>query len=213
MVEITLKSKEMTEMPENRYSLAGWLAIAQAVLFPLAFGMSIVQDIIGKAAFRFHGPIFGPSDLLFIIFTGLGVYVLLMFRKLLNERYNYHGIDTLIIISIWWGILFQISSLGLKAYAIVLGLEPRLTLALIYLSFFAVAMLTIGVVDILIAVRLLKIKDKLNDLLRALAYITIIAGILEASIVLSPLALILVPVTCVILGMIFLREKEEVEFV
>ena len=200
-------------MPENRYSLAGGLAIAQAVLFPLAFGMSIFQSIIGKAAFRYHGPVIGPSDLLFIIFTGIGVYVLLMFRKLLNERYNYHGIDTLIIISIWWSILFQISSLGMKAWAIALGLEPRLTLVLIYLSFFTVAMLTIGIVDILIAVRLLKIKDKLNDLLRAFAYITIIAGILEASIVLSPLALILVPVTCVILGMVFLREKEQAEFV
>jgi hypothetical protein len=200
-------------MPDNRYSLAGGLAIAQAILFPLAFGMSIVQDLIGKAAFRFEGPTVGPSDLLFIIFTVIGIYVLIMFRKLLNERYNYHGIDTLIIISIWWSILFQISSLVMKAYAIVMGLEPRLILALIYLSFFIVAMLTIGVVDILIAVRLLKIKDKLNDLLRAFAYITIIAGILEASIVLSPLALILIPVTCVILGMIFLREKEEVEFV
>jgi len=200
-------------MPENRYSLAGGLAIAQAVLFPLAFGISIVQGIIGKAAFRYHGPVIGPSDLLFIIFTGIGVYVLLMFRKLLNERYNYHGIDTLIIISIWWSILFQISSLGLKAYAILLGLEPRLSVALVYLAYITVAMLTIGVVDILIAVRLLKIKDKLNDLLRAFAYITIIGGILEASVVLSPLALILIPVTCVILGMIFLREKEEAEFV
>jgi len=203
----------MTKMPENRYSLAGGLAIAQAVLFPLAFGISIVQGIIGKAAFRYHGPVIGPSDLLFIIFTGIGVYVLLMFRKLLNERYNYHGIDTLIIISIWWSILFQISSLGLKAYAILLGLEPRLSVALVYLAYITVAMLTIGVVDILIAVRLLKIKDKLNDLLRAFAYITMIAGILEASVVLSPLALILIPVTCVILGMIFLREKEEAEFV
>jgi drug/metabolite transporter (DMT)-like permease len=200
-------------MPDNRYSLAGGLAIAQAILFPLAFGMSIVQDLIGKAAFKFEGPTVGPSDLLFIIFTVIGVYVLIMFRKLLNERYNYHGIDTLIIISIWWSILFQISNLIMKAYAVLIGLEPRLILALIYLSFFIIAMLTIGIVDILIAVRLLKIKDKLNDLLRAFAYITIIAGILEASIVLSPLALILVPVTCVILGMIFLREKEEVEFV
>lgn len=203
----------MTEMPENRYSLAGGLAIAQAVLFPLAFGMSIVQGIIGKAAFRYHGPVIGPSDLLFIIFTGIGIYVLLMFRRFLNERYNYHGIDTLIIISIWWSIIFQISSLVMKAYAILLGLEPRLGLALIYLSFITVAMLTIGVVDILIAVRLLKIKEKLSDLLRAFAYITMIAGVLEASIVLSPLALILIPVTCVILGMIFLKEKEQVEFV
>jgi len=74
-------------------------------------------------------------------------------------------------------------------------------------------MVIAGVVDILIAVKILKVKDMFNDLVRAFGYVTMAAGILEATIILSPLALILAPVSCVILAMIFLREKENVEFV
>lgn len=200
-------------MTDHRYALAGWLAIAQAVLFPLAFGLSIVQGIIGLAVFRYRGPTFGPGDLLFIIFTAISVYTLLMFRRLLNERYNFHDLDLLIVIAIWWGILFEISSLGLRALLIAIWPVSELFLTIIYVLFMAVFMITAGIVDILIAVKLFKIKDSLNDLIRAFAYITMAAGILEATIFLSPLALILLPVSCVILGMIFLREKEDAEFV
>ena len=200
-------------MDENRYSLAGWAAIVQAILFPLALGISVVQGLIGLRVFHYRGPTLGPSDLLFIVFTVLGIYVLYMFRKLLNELYNYHEIDLLITISIWWGIIFQISSLALRGMIILLWPVSKMALTLTYFSFMTIAMVVIGIVDILIAVKLLKVKDTLSDLLKAFAYLTIIAGILEVSIVFSPLAFLLVPVSCVILGMILLRGKEEVEFV
>ena len=199
-------------MDENRYALAGWIAITQAVIFPLAFVMSIAQGIIGISAFGYRGPTFGPSDLLFITFTAMGVYTLTMFRRLLNERYNFHDIDTLIIVAIWWGILFQLSSLALRGWIVVLWPVPETILTVVYLTFMAVAMLVAGIVDILIAVKLLKAKETLSDLLKALAYVTMAAGLLEVTVVLSPISLILVPVSCVILGLIFLR-KEEVEFV
>jgi len=163
--------------------------------------------------FHYRGPALGPSDLLFIVFTGLGVYVLYMFRRLLNELYNFHEIDLLITISIWWGIIFQISSLALRGMFIVLWPVSKMALTITYFSFMTIAMVIIGIVDILIAVKLLKIKDALSDLLKAFAYLTIVAGILEVSIVLSPLAFLLIPVSCIILGMILLRGKEEVEFV
>lgn len=47
-------------------------------------------------------------------FTALGIYNLLMLKKLLNERYNFSSIDILLIISIWWGVVFQIGSLLIK---------------------------------------------------------------------------------------------------
>jgi hypothetical protein len=73
-------------------------------------------------------------------------------------------------------------------------------------------MITAGIIDILIAVKLLQIRQKLNEMIRAFTYITLVSGLAELSVVLSPLALLLLPVSCVILGIIFLR-KEEVEFV
>ncbi|MGB2770553.1 MAG: hypothetical protein WBC88_12575 [Candidatus Zixiibacteriota bacterium] len=199
-------------MDENRYQLAGWLAITQAILFPLAFVISIAQGVIGIAAFGYRGPVFGPSDLLFIIFTGISVYTLTMFRKLLNERYNYHDIDTLIILAICWGIVYQISSLALRIWVVMIWPVSETALTVVYLVFFAVSMITAGIIDILIAVKLFQIRQSVNKLVRAFTYITLVSGLAEVSVVLAPIALFLVPVSCVILGLIFFR-KEEVEFV
>ena len=199
-------------MDENRYQLAGWLAITQAVLFPLAFVISIAQGVIGIAAFGYRGPTFGPSDLLFIIFTGISVYTLTMFRRFLNERYNYHGVDTLILLAICWGIVFQISSLALRIWVVTIWPVSETALNIVYLSFFAVSMIGAGIIDILIAVKLLQIRQSVNELVRAFTYITLASGLAEVSVVLAPIALLLVPVWCVILGLIFFK-KEEVEFV
>ena len=199
-------------MDENRYSLAGWLAITQAVIFPLAFVISIAQGLIGVSVFGYRGPMFGPSDLLFIIFTGISVYTLTMFRKLLNERYNYHDVDLLILLAICWGIVYQISQLALRAWLVFMWPVSGTALSIVYLVFFATTMITAGVIDILIAVKLLQIRQKLNEMIRAFTYITLISGLAEVSVVLAPLALLLLPVSCVILGIIFLK-KEEVEFV
>jgi len=199
-------------MDENRYQLAGWLAITQAILFPVAFVISIAQGVIGLAAFSYRGPIFGPSDLLFIIFTGISVYTLTMFRRFLNERYNYHGVDTLILLAICWGIVFQISSLALRIWVVTIWPVSETALNIVYLSFFAVIMIAAGIIDILIAVKLLQIRQSVNELVRAFTYITLASGLAEVSVVLAPIALLLVPVWCVILGLIFFK-KEEVEFV
>lgn len=199
-------------MDENRYSLAGWLAITQAILFPVAFVISIAQGVFGLAAFGYRGPTFGPSDLLFIIFTGISVYTLTMFRRLLNERYNYHGVDTLILLAICWGIVFQISSLALRIWVVAIWPVSQTTLNIVFLTFFAVSMIAAGIIDILIAVKLLQIRQSVNELVRAFTYITLASGLAEVSVVLAPIALFLVPVWCVILGLIFFK-KEEVEFV
>jgi hypothetical protein len=49
--------------------------------------------------------------------------------------------------------------------------------------------------------------------MKALAWLTMIAGILEVTVILAILALPLVPVSLIIYGLIFLRAREEVEFV
>ena len=160
-----------------------------------------------------HTVTLGPGDLLFTISIGIAVYALIMFRDLLNKRYNYHDIDSLITISIWWNVVFQIISLTFGSIGMVMGAKYAMGLSLLMLAFLPIYMIVMGIVDIMIATRLLKIKESLNDIFKVFIYVTLIAGILEVSVIFSPLALILIPVSCVVLGMIFLREKEEVEFV
>jgi hypothetical protein len=200
-------------MEENRYIVAGWLAIVQAVLFPLGFVVGIVQTGIGARALDIRGPIIGPSELIFIAFTAIGVYTLLMFRRLLNERYENHDLDLLIIISIWWAVTFQVISIGLKVATIIYWPVDEIAFVLVYIVFMTAAMVSIGIVDIMIAVRLLKVKEAFNDAIRVFAYVTMAAGICEITVFLTPLALLLVPVTCVILAIIFLHDKQQVEFV
>ena len=200
-------------MNENRYTLSGWLAIGAAVLFPLVFAMGIIQAIIAIRSFNYSGPMLGPSDFIMVLVTAMGVYVLLKLRQLLNERYDFHDIDILILVSIWWSIMFQAISISMKIVFIVIWPVSELVLVVLNITVLGAAMVTIGIVDIMIAMRLLRAKETLNDLLKAFAYVTLAAGVFEVSIIMSPLSLLLVPVSCVILGMIFLKEKEEVEFV
>jgi len=203
----------MHDMSENRYNLAGWLSISMAILFPLAFGIGIIQGVIGAAVFKYTGPTVGPSDLLFVIFTCVSVYILLMFRRLLHDRYQFHELDVLITIAIIWNILFQIGSLALKGLLFAVWPASETAITIVYISFMSVAMISMGVIDIIFAVKLFKLSDMGNNLINALAYLGMIAGILEVTVILSPLSLLLVPVTCIIYGLIFFRAKEDVEFV
>jgi len=198
-------------MNQSRYSLAGWVAITLAIIFPLAFFMAIVQGLIGAAVFGYHRPSFGPSDLLFMLFTVMWAYTLWMFRVYLNERYDYHDLDFLITVAICVTVLLQMVSFGLRGIAFGLAPIAGTVFIVLYLIFAAFAMITAGILDILIAVKLLQIRQGANDLLKAFAYITMAVGVLEVTVILSPLAFVLVPVYCVILGMIFLGKQEEVQ--
>jgi hypothetical protein len=198
-------------MNQNRYSLAGWVAITQAIIFPLAIFVSVAQGLIGVAVFGYHGPSFGPGDLLFMLFIAMWAYTLWMFRVYLNERYGCHDLDFLITAAICVTVLLQMVSFGLQGLAF--GLAPFAGSAFIVLNliFAAFAMFIAGILDILIAVKLLQIRQASSDLLKAFAYITMAVGVLEVTVILSPLALVLVPVYSVVLGMIFLGKQEEVQ--
>lgn len=198
-------------MNQNRYSLAGWVAIAQAIVFPLGVLVAIAQGLIGAAVFGYHGPSYGPGDLLFMLFTVMWAYTLWMFRVYLNERYDYHDLDFLITAAICITILLQMMAFGLRGIAFGLAPIPGSVFIVLYLIFAGFAMFTAGILDILIAVKLLQMRQGDNDLLKAFAYITMAVGVLEVTVILSPLAFVLVPVYCVILGMIFLGKQEEVQ--
>jgi hypothetical protein len=200
-------------MEESNYRLAGWLAIVQAVMFPVALVIGIIEAVVAGGAFGVRRPFIGPSDLLMIVFTAVAVYTLLMFRKLLHERYQYHDLDLLILISVWWAIVFQVVGLGLNVLAMIFWPVDKIVMAVTFLVFFTGAMVTIGIVDILIAVKLLKIKETVSEYVRGFAYVTMAAGICEVTVLFSPFSLVLVPVTAVILALIFFRDQHVTEFV
>lgn len=200
-------------MGSTRYTLAGWLAIVQTILFPLSFVVAIIEKGIAEGVFHFDRPFFGPSDILMLVFTVIAVYTLWMFKQLLNEEYDYHDLDLLIYISIWWVIVFEMVGLGLGFLMMILWPVNEVVIAVVYLVFMTAAMVTIGIVDILIAVKLLKIKEIFSEYIRAFAYITMVAGVCEVSVLLSPISLLLSPVIWVILALIFFRGHQNVQYV
>lgn len=200
-------------MEENKYKLAVYLAIVQAILFPVSIVLAILEMVAAKELFNIRRPFIGPTDLLMVTFTVIAVYTLLKFRQLLHERYQYHDLDLLIMISIWWAIMFQAIGLGLAIITSILWPVDKVLFVLVYLVFMTGAMVTIGIVDILIAVKLLRIKENFGEYIRAFAYITMAAGICEVTVLLSPMALVMVPVSAIVLALIFFRDQQEVEFV
>jgi len=200
-------------MNENRYNVAGWLAIAGAIIFPLTIGISIVQSLIGAATFGYRGPNFGPSDILMMIFTGISIYVLVMFRRLLHDHYEFHELDILITIAIIWSVIIQIATTGLKIAFFALWPLPETVVIVTQISFFALFMISAGIIDIIFAVKLFKITDSASHLVKTLAYLSVISGVLEVTVILSPLALFLVPASFIVYGLIFLRANQEVDFV
>lgn len=200
-------------MEEGKYNLAGWLAIVQAVLFPVGIVIGIIEAGVAAEFFDIKRPFVGPADLLMIVFTAIAIYTLLMFRKLLHERYEYHDLDLLIIISIWWAIVFQGIGLALGILTTIMWPVDKILFAVVYVAFFTAAMVTIGIVDILVAVKLLRVKEKFSEYIRGFSYVTMAAGIFEVTVLLSPLALILIPVSAIFLALIFFRDQQAVDFV
>ena len=201
------------KLDDNRFTLPGWVAVAQAILFPVAFAIGIIERIVGKAAFDYEGPVLGPSEFLWIAFSIMGVYTLSMFRRLLKQRYSFLAIDTLLVLNIWWIIVFQVISLVLTLGFFLGRPVPEIVTAIVFGSFAVISMVSVGILDILIGIRLLRDKDQFSEMIRAFAYVSLVAGILEVSVFLSPLALFLVPVSLVILALIFLRDRKDVQFV
>lgn len=200
-------------METNQYRTAGWLSLAAGIIFPLGFVVGIIQGVIQAAAFGYRGPIVGPSDLMFVCVTAIEVYTLLMFRKLLNERFEFHEVDTLILVAIAWSVLFQVGGIVLKLLTLTVLPYSAATMLMLYLPFMVVAMVSAGIINIMIGIKLIKIKDSFSDLLKAYVYLVLVSGLLQVTVFLSIFALVLFPIMMVMLAMIFLREKEEVEFV
>lgn len=190
--------EKSAEMGKTHYTLAGWLAIAQAVLVLPQIALAIFLEWLSESY---------PVLKIFLVMmkvTGLavGVYVLYIFKRLLNDRYGFHKTDALIWILIAGNVFFF--TLG------IIGLVPSLEIA-IGIATFAL-MVPFSVLEIIFAVLLLKLNDDLFGLKRPFAYTTIAGGICGATVILMPFCLLAGLAALVMQGMIFLRAKEDVEF-
>lgn len=196
-------------MKENKYKSAGWAAFGSALTFLITTGIVIYHDVINAPALGGGGT--DPSTVFLaiafdVVSTLLGIYALIKFRQLLQERYDFHAVDDIILILILGGII-----LGGLSYA------GRLVDQNIPVMLMGVVMaIAVGVIGIIFALRLLKLPATLNGYLKPLAYTELIASICFILVLLAPIALIMMVVFNVLLGLVFLSGEdslEEVDFV
>jgi len=181
------------------YNLAGWAAIVSAIFFLPIMGLTIYYDLQPDSAAQVG------SLLVLVIFLDFIskifiLYALLRFRDLLNQRYQFHAVDHLIVIL--WVVGVCIGTLAYLVRVIPDSKVPVLitgtTLMVLY-----------GVLGIVYATRLLRLPGNLNGLLKPLAYTTIAGSVCFLVVILSPLGLALGVATSVILGLVLLRQKDE----
>jgi len=190
-------------MNNNNYKIAGWLALANAVVLLPLIGLGIFLDYVART---FAGANM-IQILLSILFCALGVYILLVFRHLLNFRYQFHLIDRLIVVLIWINI--TITVLGLYRYFIPENKVFQLVFGIIVMVLFY----GMGVINIILGVRFLKLNDDMFGLQKPFAYSNIISGACILSIILIPFGLLAAIAAYIFQGIIFLRAAEDVEFV
>ena len=219
MIELSKDNSE-SSIRDSRFIIAGWFSICLAI-FQIP---SLIFFIIARS---------NPSIKsvpLYMIYSYLSLfrwicigYILIQFKRLLNERYDFYKADVFIKIGIVVTIITGVEDIlvinieallplaGLSSALPLLGLDGGFNVA-----FGILYLLVSGTVGIFMGVSLLAIREDPYGSLRLYAIILIITSSCFVTIVLVPIAALLVLWQSVILGMIFLKAAKtepQVEFV
>jgi len=196
-------------MKDSRLNIAGWFSILGAVLFYPA----IIIAVLAMSHTNLRPLLFLEIPLT-IFACVFNVYVLFQLKRLANERYFIHSINTLILSQIVCYIVLGVKDIIMT---IIILISSDINFVSLLDSILGTAgFLMIGIVGILFGVGLLKIHDESAGLLRIYAIISIVAACCFVSVILFPIGILLGLSNSVILGVVFLKAAEPdalVEFV
>ena len=198
---------------EDRFTAAAWASIVAAVVFPLAFIVEGIQQAafeVGALEFDYG---IGPADFLFLGYAGLSIYVLLEFKRLMFEQYSFRRISTIIGIAVAWLIVFFGGSFLLESTLPLRMTHGDIGPPLVLTIFWIICIAVSGIIDIVLGIILIQNRRQFTTPVRVFAWTSLIMGICEATVILSFFALILVPISLIVLAFVFFQRPEEVEFV
>jgi len=187
---------------ENSYALAGWLAITSCVIFVPNFILSAI--FVGKAIKKSGNlsGLGGVTAVLLVIGALCSLYAFYKFKHFLNEYYSFHENDTLFTLIIS-------GALVVTFLRVVIRMIPSYFMPL-FILIMAVG-IPLSIVGIVFGNRLLKLESNLHGYLKPLSYFYIISSICFLTIILTDLGIILNVVFNVLMGIILLKGKAEVE--
>lgn len=205
-------------MNNNDYALPSIATIALLILFPL-YWVSLISSGMFDSGADFYRSItdFTLFDVLFLLIGVLTVYVYLSLKRLLNDQYGFSGVNlplnVLIITSVVYvfglagidivmGLLGD--SLGLGAHKFALNANLLIGVG---------SMIVFGVADILMGVLLLKNADNESTMLKALAIVVIVQGVVEITVVFSFTLIAIFPITLLVLALLFMQKPDTLEVI
>lgn len=174
-------------MQHKYMKTAGWVCIVSAVT---TFPILIMQYLAGES--------YLAQAILSFISLGLFIYIFHSLRRLLNEEFDFHLVDTHIIVLIWITVSVTVISAVVS--------NPDAAFAI----FVLIALVALGIVMIAFAITLMKLQDQLAGLLKPFCYLTIAQGVCMASIILIPLSLLASIAADVLLALVFFRTADRV---
>lgn len=206
-------------MPDRKWNHAAWMAIGAAALTPPNILLSFIADRASARGGELNLLLPLAAVTIGTAAIALSVIALYRFRELLNERYDYHGIDMLVTFLI-------VAVAGIA----VVGLTGRMAMALTGFSaggernalalLFVVPMILLqvatGIVSIIAGVRLYGLDNDLESLIRPYAVLSVIGGACFTVVILAPLGMLILVAEHVVLALTFFRASETeptVEFV
>jgi hypothetical protein len=199
---------DVQEMNPQTYRMAGWLAIIAGILMLPIMVLTILgipNSPIGHF-FRLMN-----TSLQIVQYVCI-IYALCGFRSLLHDNFQFYNVDGLITSL----IIINAAMAGVELFARVIFTFfireasdfPQILSSPFSLIYWAVSILVAiaaGIGWLVFAVRLLRLQDDLRGMLRPFAITSIVANALCLTLVLAPLGVLLIPVSFMMLGMIFFR--------
>jgi len=193
-----MKSEEAVNTGVSMYTLAGWLSILQAVIILPKVGADFFVEYLTPSGYGILQLFIGFD----VVSKLLGIYVLFIFRRLLNERHSFHKVDKLIM-----ALIYSYAGIALIwSLDLVLNQQFNTLIALPVLYVFS------SLICIVYAIRLLKLECNLSGLLKPYVYSTIAGGVFGATIVLGEYGRPIFMVSLILLGMILIRAESEPEY-
>lgn len=202
--------KTTQELPANycnstftasRLKLIGWIIVIQMILSIPLTGFDAMSETID-----YLNPYINIIQILLLLNTFIWSYLMIMFRKFLNLRFDFYRVDLLITILILISLFIAIIPFASLKEQIIWELD--LEALIIFASF-----LPYGLMTFLTGKRLLTIADRF-PYLKGLSWLSMISGIFTMTIVLIVFSIPLYIVMQLFIALIFFeaaRERRELQ--
>lgn len=194
---------------DSRFKTAGWLSILSIVFSAMVIATGVLYS---------SGPVFKPMFFIYLPVLAVSVcsqiYVLIQFKRLLNERYQMYRANGIISTLVVIHIVIAVKDIIFNTFMGLPHIEAFMGIANLVVGI--ISIILVGIIQIVLGVYVLGVRDDPSGLLRIYSILYIVASCCLVTILLIPIALLLHFALCVILGIIFFKAAEDepqVEFV